>query len=871
MLRMFRKIKKRNILLLCVCVTVVLFLLFKTEHVEIRQEPNKDETSKASISDNLFNLLNELDITIHKKAPEKKIYGNIYSDKERMQIESYFSAIKNFTKMYEVKTICEIGFAGGHSATLFLRLTDSASYIGFDMWDQPVYENTAIEWVRQQFKNRRITLIKGDSTKTVPQFQGKCDIIHIDGAHHAHFPQMDMKNMARVASVNNLLLIDDCSKSWPAVLKGVEYLKTNDLLDNLNMHVPEGWIYRGAKKGWCVGSYKVKNQAKHMPNSFTFLDQTFCTPSWHGHNCEVYSSKPCSKLSDECFYSNVTGTLSVSCERWHGAQSVEQITWDKRVTSTDRNEEHAKSFNSYQFLPQHLGNVIEIGAGPFTQAQTILQGKTAASITLIEPMAFHYMTNVKRCFYKNGSFGSLPTTILSIPAEELSNTRKFDTLIMINVIEHVYDAISIFNATINLIKENGIFIWHERIWNNYLGVANSEHDREFQLHPIRIKHVIAKQVLSMFDEKYISWDTEELRRLQNHGVYFIGHRRNIIAKTLIPQHPPCFEQIGGRQTIIFFVSNENATFIQDQLKLVNNAANTKLIVIIQTNEFNDTAISNVLQFQKIRILISYQHLHNWKKEVTNYVEPCLFIFPHLTLAMLEGSDTYCVGNSGVTVILMGYSPRRLNNYDLILPAYVHMPITNQIILIWNNRNISFTPKIDSSKITFIKAKVNSMNNRFNVSQYVHTDAVLIIDDDVLISDSLLSLMLLRWSENIDRLVGISTDKRFVNSKNEYLVQGKEPSLVIGKTMLFHHKYLQKYMQDKALVEWNDKRFCEDISMNALIFKETKLKPLFVPMTAHSSRRNLPDIDGASIIDKNWLIHRTECVQWAAEYFKIQLY
>ncbi|CAC5416571.1 EXT2 [Mytilus coruscus] len=828
-------------------------------------------SGKTNISNILFNLLNELDITIRKNATERTIYGNIYSGKEKVQIESYISTIQNFTKKNPVKTICEIGFAGGHSATLFLFLTDSASYTGFDMWNQPVYENTAIEWVRKQFNNRRITLIKGDSTKTVPQFEGQCDIIHIDGAHHADFPETDMRNMARVASVNNLLLVDDCSKSWPAVLKGVEYLKTNDLLNNIQMHVPEGWIYRGAQKGWCIGSYNVKYQADTIPRNFTFLNKTFCTPSWYGDNCDVFFSKSCSKLSDECFYSNVTGTLSVSCERWHGAQNTEKITWDKRFTATDRNDAHAKSFNYYKSLPQNLGNIIEIGAGPFTQAQTILQGKTATSITLIEPMAFHYMTNVKHCFYKNGSFGNLPTTILSIPAEELSNARKFDTLIMINVIEHVYDAISIFSAAVNLIQQNGVFIWHERIWNNYLGVANSEHDREFQLHPIRIKQVIAKQVLYMFDENYISWDTEELRRLQNHGVYFIGQRRTMVAKTFIPQHRSCFEQIGGRQTIIFFVSNENATFIQDQLKLVNNAANTKLIVIIQTDELNDTAISNVLKFPKIRILISHQHLRNWRKEVSNYVEPCLFIIPHLTLAMLDGSDTYCVGNSGVTVILMGYSSRRLKNYDLILPAYIHMTIINQIIFIWNNRNKSFTPEIDSPKFTFIKAEVNSMNNRFNVSQYVYTDAVLIIDDDVLISESLLSLLVLRWSENMDRLVGVSRDMRFVNSKNEYLVQGKEPSLVIGKTMLFHRKYLQKYIQDKALVEWNDKRFCEDISMNALIFKETKLKPLFVSMTAHSSRRNLSDTDGASIIDKNWSLRRTECVQWVAGYFQIQLY
>lgn len=71
-------------------------------------------------------------------------------------------------------------------------------------------------------------------------------------------------------------------------------------------------------------------------------------------------------------------------------------------------------------------------------------------------------------------------------------------------------------------------------------------------------------------------------------------------------------------------------------------------------------------------------------------------------------------------------------------------------------------------------------------------------------------------ENSDRLVGLKRDMRFVNSNNEYLVQVKEASLTIGKTMLFHRKYLEKYIRDEVWVEWNKNRFCEDISINALI-------------------------------------------------------
>lgn len=63
----------------------------------------------------------------------------------------------------------------------------------------------------------------------------------------------------------------------------------------------------------------------------------------------------------------------------------------------------------------------------------------------------------------------------------------------------------------------------------------------------------------------------------------------------------------------------------------------------------------------------------------------------------------------------------------------------------------------------------------------------------------------------DRLVGLKRDMRFGNSNNEYLVQVKEASLTIGKTMLFHRKFLEKYMKDEVLVEWNKNRFCEDIS------------------------------------------------------------
>ena len=146
----------------------------------------------------------------------------------------------------------------------------------------------------------------------------------------------------------------------------------------------------------------------------------------------------------------------MSCARWHGAEDVEQTTWDNKQRTHARNEAHADSYNYHKSLPNNLGDIIEIGAGPFTQTKTILkyQPATSTSVTLLEPMAFHYMLHAKYCFFPNGTFKDLPTTLLAIPKEDLQiyNTRQFDTLVMINVIEHVYDASSILDATINLVN-----------------------------------------------------------------------------------------------------------------------------------------------------------------------------------------------------------------------------------------------------------------------------------------------------------------------------------------------------------------------------------------------------------------------------------
>tara|TARA_B110000858_G_scaffold181876_1_gene220716 strand:- start:4257 stop:7181 length:2925 start_codon:yes stop_codon:yes gene_type:complete len=209
----------------------------------------------------IFNMLKDLDTTISKHASTKQVYGNVFSGNAHDQVVSYTQHVKDFVQKYGAHHICEIGFAGGHSATTLLLSTEmtSAKYTAFDIWDREFYENTALKWVKERFPLRNIHIIKGDSTITVPNSEPlQCDIIHIDGAHHAHYPKTDYINMQKHASANNLLLIDDCTDSWKAVMEGVKFATDNNIFqERPKQFIPKAWSHRGKKKGWCIGSYSV--------------------------------------------------------------------------------------------------------------------------------------------------------------------------------------------------------------------------------------------------------------------------------------------------------------------------------------------------------------------------------------------------------------------------------------------------------------------------------------------------------------------------------------------------------------------------------------------------------------------------------------
>lgn len=132
-------------------------------------EVEPDSLGQLPDDEALSRLLSELDRVVLAKASIDKIYGHIYNHGNLAQPRAYLRTLRQYTG--PASRICEIGFAGGHSATIFLHGLPQAEYQAFDMWDRPFYEDAALAKVRSMFPGRNITVTKGDSTVTVPKYK----------------------------------------------------------------------------------------------------------------------------------------------------------------------------------------------------------------------------------------------------------------------------------------------------------------------------------------------------------------------------------------------------------------------------------------------------------------------------------------------------------------------------------------------------------------------------------------------------------------------------------------------------------------------------------------------------------------------------
>jgi hypothetical protein len=187
---------------------------------------------------------------------EENMWGNIYNAHDMHQPKEYFS----YASLPWVQTICEIGFAGGHSSVVYRTANPTAKLYSFDNMGKRDLSNAALGAL--QSKGGDITLTEGDSTVQVPRFVGwhpdvYCDVISVDGAHDRHFPDVDLHNFKYLANDPNIVLIDDYNpKDWPAVIRGVDKRIAEGSLEL--RHVSKNdVVFHNKGKQWAIGEYTM--------------------------------------------------------------------------------------------------------------------------------------------------------------------------------------------------------------------------------------------------------------------------------------------------------------------------------------------------------------------------------------------------------------------------------------------------------------------------------------------------------------------------------------------------------------------------------------------------------------------------------------
>ena len=113
-----------------------------------------------------------------------------------------------------LRTICEIGVNGGHSASSLLYRSNPEAYWGFDLCAHH-YVKSAFGFVEAFYPEVALHLICGDSATSVAEFhvvhpEITCDFAHVDGFHFLDWPLRDLFNFRAMMRPGSTVVMDDC-------------------------------------------------------------------------------------------------------------------------------------------------------------------------------------------------------------------------------------------------------------------------------------------------------------------------------------------------------------------------------------------------------------------------------------------------------------------------------------------------------------------------------------------------------------------------------------------------------------------------------------------------------------------------------------
>ncbi|XP_311070.6 exostosin-2 [Anopheles gambiae] len=230
---------------------------------------------------------------------------------------------------------------------------------------------------------------------------------------------------------------------------------------------------------------------------------------------------------------------------------------------------------------------------------------------------------------------------------------------------------------------------------------------------------------------------------------------------------------------------------------------------------------------------------------------------------------------GFTAVILTYD--RLESLYILIQKLATVPSLQKMLVVWNNQrkappHPSLFPKI-GKPLKIIQTAANRLSNRFYPYEEIETEAILTIDDDiVMLTADELDFGYEVWREYPDRIVGFpSRTHVWDNATGRWRYESEwtnQISMVLTGAA-FHHKYwsyLYTHAMPGNIKEWVDEHMnCEDIAMNFLVSNVTNKPPIKV---APRKKFKCPECTNNEMLsaDLNHMTERTACINRFAEIY-----
>nr|CAG4649959.1 EOG090X01LY [Sida crystallina] len=257
------------------------------------------------------------------------------------------------------------------------------------------------------------------------------------------------------------------------------------------------------------------------------------------------------------------------------------------------------------------------------------------------------------------------------------------------------------------------------------------------------------------------------------------------------------------------------------------------------------------------------------------------IFPHQRLTYTQWNDPpepHPIRNSfvlpmgpprsqGFTAVVLTYD--RLESLFVVLERLSKTPSLTKMVVVWNNQQkepppISSWPRLPKP-LQIVRTKHNQLSNRFYPYPEIETDAILAMDDDiVMLSSDEVEFGFEVWRQFPDRIVGFPSRTHVWDSgANRWKYESEwmnNISMVLTGAAFYHryYNYVYSTAMPGDIKTWVDDHMnCEDIAMNFLVANMTGKAPIKV--TPRKKFKCPECVSNELSVDLSHMTERSECI------------